>query len=50
MEPNLEPTGEGVGMLRRLEPRWNEGMIIASIAISLVGAFTSTQLWVLISY
>ena len=29
---------------RRLEPRWDSGMIIASIAISLLGAFTSTQL------
>ena len=30
--------------LRQLEPDWNEGMIVASIAISLLGAFTSTQL------
>jgi len=30
--------------LRRLEPHWNHGMIAASIAISLLGAFTSTQL------
>ncbi|MCJ1384172.1 hypothetical protein MMC17_007288 [Xylographa soralifera] len=29
---------------RHLEPRWNYGMIAASIAISLLGAFTSTQL------
>ena len=32
------------GGLRQLEPRWNSGMIVASIAISLLGAFTSTQL------
>jgi hypothetical protein len=31
--------------LRRLEPHWNQGMIAASIAISLLGAFTSTQLY-----
>jgi signal transduction histidine kinase len=31
-------------MARRLEPHWNHGMIAASIAISLLGAFTSTQL------
>ena len=34
------------GMLRRMEPDWNAGMIAASIAISFVGAFTSTQLFV----
>ena len=33
--------------LRRLEPHWNHGMIAASIAISLLGAFTSTQLYVI---
>ena len=33
-------------MLRQLEPQWNRGMIAASIAISLLGAFTSTQLFV----
>lgn len=32
--------------LRQLEPQWNRGMIAASIAISLLGAFTSTQLFV----
>lgn len=32
------------GGLRRLEPQWNNAMILASIAISLLGAFTSTQL------
>ena len=32
--------------LRRLEPQWNYGMVLASIAISLLGAFTSTQLFV----
>jgi hypothetical protein len=40
-------TGTGDGeTLRRLEPHWNHGMIVASIAISLLGAFTSTQLLV----
>lgn len=29
---------------RRLEPEWDVGLIAASIAISLLGAFTSTQL------
>ena len=29
---------------RRLEPEWDGGLIAASIAISLLGAFTSTQL------
>lgn len=36
------------GALRQLEPHWNHGMIAASIAISLLGAFTSTQLYVYI--
>lgn len=35
----------GDGTLRQLEPHWNHGMIAASIAISLLGAFTSTQLY-----
>ena len=35
---------DGEAMLRHLEPQWNHGMIAASIAISLLGAFTSTQL------
>ncbi|KAL8765962.1 MAG: hypothetical protein Q9209_007109 [Squamulea sp. 1 TL-2023] len=30
--------------LRRLEPQWDGGLIAASIAVSLLGAFTSTQL------
>ncbi|MCJ1401113.1 hypothetical protein MMC11_004325 [Xylographa trunciseda] len=34
----------GDEVLRELEARWNYGMIAASIAISLLGAFTSTQL------
>lgn len=37
--------GDGEGTLRLLEPHWNHGMIAASIAISLLGAFTSTQLY-----
>jgi signal transduction histidine kinase len=32
------------GHVRRLEPKWNHAMIAASIAISFLGAFTSTQL------
>lgn len=32
--------------MRQLEPHWNAGMIAASIAISFLGAFTSTQLCV----
>lgn len=34
------------GALRQLEPHWNHGMIVASVAIALLGAFTSTQLYV----
>ena len=34
--------------MRHLEPNWNAGMIAASIAISFLGAFTSTQLFVLV--
>jgi signal transduction histidine kinase/ActR/RegA family two-component response regulator len=30
--------------LRQVEPKWNKAMIVASIAISFLGAFTSTQL------
>ena len=33
-------------MMRQLEPNWDAGMIAASIAISFLGAFTSTQLFV----
>ena len=32
--------------MRQLRPHWNAGMIAASIAISFLGAFTSTQLFV----
>ena len=32
--------------MRQLEPHWDAGMIAASIAISFLGAFTSTQLFV----
>ena len=32
--------------MRQLEPNWNAGLIAASIAISFLGAFTSTQLFV----
>ncbi|KAL8868473.1 MAG: hypothetical protein Q9174_004969 [Haloplaca sp. 1 TL-2023] len=34
----------GMAEPRRLEPEWDGGLIAASIAISLLGAFTSTQL------
>ena len=34
----------GHSMARVIVPQWNKGLIIASIAISLLGAFTSTQL------
>lgn len=30
--------------MRELQPHWNEGLVVASIAISLLGTFTSTQL------
>jgi NO-binding membrane sensor protein with MHYT domain len=36
-------TGEGT-TARQLEPQWNGGLITASVAISLLGSFTSTQL------
>ncbi|KAF2148682.1 hypothetical protein K461DRAFT_261416 [Myriangium duriaei CBS 260.36] len=32
--------------LRRIVPHWNHGMVAASIAVSFLGAFTSTQLMV----
>ncbi|KAL8636814.1 MAG: hypothetical protein Q9228_005837 [Teloschistes exilis] len=35
---------EVTGVPRRLEPEWDGGLIAASIAVSLLGAFTSTQL------
>jgi len=35
-------------LLRQLDPSWNKTMIAASIAISLLGAFTSTQLCVIL--
>lgn len=42
------PTGaadiQGMAVHRRLEPQWDAGLIAASIAVSLLGAFTSTQL------
>ena len=36
--------GKG-GNVRLLEHNWNNGLVVASIAISLLGAFTSTQLF-----
>ena len=44
MEITSEAMVEEDLMLRRLEPQWNKGMIAASIAISMLGAFTTTQL------
>ncbi|KAJ9611722.1 hypothetical protein H2200_004906 [Cladophialophora chaetospira] len=35
---------ESASTLRRLEVRWNGGLIAASIAVSLLGAFTATQM------
>ena len=34
--------------MRQIKPQWNKSMVAASIAISLLGAFTSTQLLVVI--
>jgi len=33
------------GAVRQLEPHWNGGLIAASIIVSLLGAFTSTQMF-----
>lgn len=33
------------GAVRQLEPHWNNGLIAASITVSLLGAFTSTQMF-----
>ena len=44
MEPSAAIRSGSEGMLRQLKPHWNTGLIAASIAISLIGAFTSTQL------
>ena len=46
MASNYQAFEDDDGALRRLEPHWNKGMIFASIAVSLLGAFTSTQLYV----
>jgi NO-binding membrane sensor protein with MHYT domain len=40
----LEPSLAADSALRQLEPEWNMAMIAASIGISFLGAFTSTQL------
>lgn len=37
-------TAQGGEVYRQLEPQWNPLLIVASIAISFLGAFTSTQL------
>lgn len=44
MAPDSGAFVDGDAVLRQLEPHWNKGMIFASIAVSLLGAFTSTQL------
>lgn len=44
MNVDMAALAGGETMLRRLDPHWNAGMIAASIAISFLGAFTSTQL------
>ena len=46
MEAGVEPISLlGAGdSLRQLDPRWNKALIAASIAISFLGAFTSSQL------
>src|ERR1700744_5550325 len=36
--------GQQEAAMRRLEVHWNSGLIAASIAVSLLGAFTSTQM------
>lgn len=47
---SLEATMNTEATMRQLDPHWNAGMIAASIAISFLGAFTSTQLFVLHHY
>ena len=43
---SLQATVESEVTMRQLDPHWDAGLIAASIAISFLGAFTSTQLWV----
>ena len=42
----FEAAMDSQATMRQLEPNWDAGMIAASIAISFLGAFTSTQLFV----
>ena len=42
----FEAAMDSKATMRQLEPNWDAGMIAASIAISFLGAFTSTQLFV----
>lgn len=48
MTPNVVPdvfTASALdSTLRQIEPRWNFALIAASVAVSLIGSFTSTQL------
>ena len=46
----LEAAMDTEAAMRQLNPHWNAGMIAASIAISFLGAFTSTQLFVPYQY
>lgn len=40
----FDPNVAGGDQLRQVQPKWNKAMIVASIAISFLGVFTSTQL------
>lgn len=40
----FDPGTAGGDQLRQVQPQWNKAMIVASIAISFLGTFTSTQL------
>src|ERR1700760_2129684 len=40
----FESSSTGADPLRLVQPRWNKSMVVASIAISFLGAFTSAQL------
>lgn len=50
MDTSLAATTVEDSILRQLEPQWSKGVIAASIAISLLGAFTSTQLFVTVHH
>lgn len=50
MKPITGAVVQDETLLRQLDPSWNKMMIGASMAVSLLGAFTSTQLYVLTSF